>query len=130
MNIRVAHEQGRVPVTVFYVQGQLNLGSAPQLENMARAEYDSGMRDLLIDLSEATSLTSAGLRTLVVLYRLLGDSSADTSGSRQKSAHLKLLSLPPDLRQVIQIAGFDRFIEVYDDLPTAIASFGAQDYPG
>jgi len=127
MIIRVAHEQGRVPVTVFYVQGQINLGSTPQLEKMAHTEYDNGMRDLLIDLSEATSLTSAGLRTLVVLYRLLGDSSSDASGSRRKSAHLKLLNLPPDLRQVIQIAGFDRFIDIHGDLPAAVASFGAQD---
>jgi anti-anti-sigma factor len=127
MNIRVEHEQGRVPVTVFFIQGQINMGSTPQLEKMARTEYDNGMRDLLIDLSETTSLTSAGLRTLVVLYRLLEDSSSDASGSRRKSAHLKLLNLPPELRQVIQISGFDSFIEIYDDLPTAVASYGAQD---
>ena len=127
MNIRVAHEQGRVPVTVFYVQGQINMGSTPQLEQTARAEYDNGMRDLLIDFSETTSLTSAGLRTLAVLYRLLEDPSSGASGSRRKSAHLKLLNLPPDLRRVIQISGFDGFIEIYDDLPTAVASFGAQD---
>ncbi len=126
MNIRVAHEQGRVPVTVLYVQGQINLGSAPQLETTARTEYDNGMHDLLIDLSEATSLTSAGLRTLLVLYRLLEGPSSDASGSQRKSAHLKLLNLPPDLRRVIQIAGFDRFIDIHDDLPTAVASFGAQ----
>jgi anti-anti-sigma factor len=127
MNIRVAHEQGRVPVTVFYVQGQINMGSTPQLEKMARAEYDNGMRDLLIDFSETTSLTSAGLRTLAVLYRLLEDSSTDASGSRRKSAHLKLLNLPTDLRRVIQISGFDNFIEICEDLPTAVASFGTQD---
>ncbi len=125
MNIRVAHEQGRVPVTVIYVQGQINLGSTPQLEEAARAEYDNGMRDLLIDFSEATSLTSAGLRTLLVLYRLLGDASSDASGARRKSAHLKLLNLSPDLRRVLQIAGFDNFIDIYDDLPAAVASFGA-----
>ncbi len=125
MNIRVAHELGRVPVTVIYVQGQINLGSTPQLEETARTEYDNGMRDLLIDFSEATSLTSAGLRTLLVLYRLLGDASSDASGSRRKSAHLKLLNLSPDLRRVLQIAGFDNFIEIYDDLPAAVASFGA-----
>jgi hypothetical protein len=38
MNIRVTHEQGRVPVTVFTIQGQINLGSTAQLEQMARAE--------------------------------------------------------------------------------------------
>ncbi len=125
MNIRVAHEQGRVPVTVIYVQGQINLGSTPQLEETVRAEYDRGMRDLLIDCSEATSLTSAGLRTLLELYRLLEGASSNASGSRGKSAHLKLLNLSPDLRRVLQIAGFDNFINIYDDLPAAVASFGA-----
>jgi anti-anti-sigma factor len=126
MNIRVAHEQGRVPVTVFYVQGQINLGSTAQLEQLARAEFDNGMRDLLIDLSETSSLTSAGLRTLHMLYRLLDDPSPDASGARRKSLHLKLLNLSPALQRVIQIAGFDSFIEVFDDLPTAIAAFGTQ----
>ncbi len=42
-------------------------------------------------------------------------------------AHLKLLNLPPNLQQVIQISGFDTFLDIYDDLPAAIASFGAQD---
>ena len=123
MNIRIAHEQGRVPVTVFYVQGQINLSSTAQLERMARAEYDRGARHLLFDLSETTSLTSAGLRTLLALYRLLESPSSEASGSRRKSAHLKLVNLSPDLRRVLKIAGFEAFIDIYDDLPTAIASF-------
>ena len=127
MNVRIAQEQGRVPVTVFYVQGQINMGSAAQLEQMARAEYDRGMRNLLIDLSETSSLTSAGLRTLLALYRLLDDPSSGAGASRPKSSHLKLLNVPPDLQRVFQISGFDFFIDLYDDLPTAIASFGAQD---
>jgi anti-anti-sigma factor len=127
MNIRVAHEQGRVPITVFYVQGQINMGSTAQLEQLARAEYDNGMRNLLIDLSEASSLTSAGLRTLLALYRLLDDPSSGVGGSRPKSSHLKLLNVPPDLQRVFHISGFDFFIDSYNDLPTAIASFGAQE---
>ena len=127
MNIRIAHEQGRVPITVFTIQGQINLGSTTQLEQLARAEHNRGMCDLLIDLSETTSLTSAGLRTLLALYRLLENPPSDASEARQKAAHLKLLHLSPDLRRVLKIAGFDRFIDIYDDLPTAIASFGAQD---
>ena len=124
MNIRVAHEQGRVPVTVFFIQGQINLGNTAQLEQLARAAYDDGMRNLLIDLSEVTSLTSAGLRTLLALYRLLEEPSPSASGTRRKSAHLKLLNLSPDVQRVLKIAGFESFIDIYDDLPTAIASFG------
>ena len=127
MHIRVAHEEGRVPITVFYVQGQINMGSTAQLEQLARAEYDEGMRNLLIDLSEASSLTSAGLRTLLVLYRLLDAPLSGTRAAQLKSSHLKLLNVPPNLQQVIQISGLDNFIDSYGDLPTAIASFGAQD---
>ena len=127
MNIRVAHEDGHVSVTVFYVQGQINMGSTTQLEQLARAEYDEGMRDLLIDLSEASSLTSAGLRTLLMLYRLLDAPLSGKSAAQLKSSHLKLLNVPPNLQQVIQISGLDNFIASYDDLPTAIASFEAQD---
>jgi anti-sigma B factor antagonist len=123
MNIRVAHEEGRVLVTVFYVQGQINMGSTAQLEQTARAEFDKGMRDLLIDLSETTSLTSAGLRTMLILYRMLGEPSTDAGGSRLKSSHLKLLKVPPNLQRVLQISGLDLFINSYDDLPTAVSSF-------
>src|SRR5512136_927513 len=112
MNIRVEHEQGRVPITVLYVQGQINMGTTAQLEQVASAEYDSGMRNLLIDLSETTSLTSAGLRTLLWLYRLLEGSSPRTSGPRPKSSHLKLLNLLPTLLRVVEISGFDSFIEI------------------
>ncbi len=127
MNIRVAYEAGRVPVTVFYVQGQINMGSTSQLEQLARAEYDKGMRDLLIDLSAASSLTSAGLRTLLVLYRLLDAPLSGSGAAGLKSSHLKLLNVPPNLQHVIQLSGLDNFIDSYDDLPTAIASFGTQD---
>jgi anti-anti-sigma factor len=122
MNIRIAQEHGRVPVTVFYVQGQLNLGSADQLEQAARAAYDHGMRNLLLDLSETTSLTSAGLRAVHALYQLLGEPGA--GGAAPKSAHLKLLNPPPALRRVLEIAGFDSFIAILDNLPAAIQSFG------
>lgn len=123
MDIRIEQQTGRVPVTVFHVQGQINLGTADQLDKMARAEYEKGMRNLLIDLSETTSLTSGGFRTLHALYLLLDNPG--TGPSTPMSAHLKLLNPPPSMRRVIQIAGFDSFIQVCDDLPSAIASFGA-----
>ena len=123
MNIRVAQEQGRVPITVFHIQGQMNLGTAEQLEQAARAALDGGTRYLLVDLSEVSSLTSAGLRALHGLYRMLGAFSADGREAR-KSANLKLLNPLPDIRRVLQVAGFDSFIDIHDDFRTAVASFG------
>ncbi len=121
MNLRIERAQGRVPITVLHIAGQVNLGTSEQLEQTARAEYDQGMRNLLIDLSETTSLTSAGFRVLHALYLLLENPQPGTG--EIKSAHLKLLNPSPDLRRVIRIAGFDDYIEVCDDLTAAIASF-------
>ena len=130
MNINVSQEQGRVPVTVFHIQGRVNMGNAQELEQAARTAHANGMRDLLLDLSEVVSMTSAGLRAIHILYKLLDDKSADSPervagspGAISKSLHLKLLSPPPAIRRVVSIAGFDQFIEIHDTLQEALASF-------
>ncbi len=122
MELRIERAQGQVPVTVVHVQGQVNLGTADQLEQAVRAEYDKGMRNLLIDLSETTSLTSAGFRVLHALYLLLEQVNPGAAG-QAPAAHLKLLNPPPDLRRVIRIAGFDSYLPVCDDRTNALASF-------
>lgn len=124
MEIAVSQEQGRVPVSVFRVRGRVNLGTAEQLHAEARRAIESGARDLLLDLSEVDSLTSAGLRALHHIYNLLQDeSSTEQSGGVVKSPHIKLLNPPAGVRSVLRIAGFDMFLEIHDDLEAAVASF-------
>lgn len=124
MEIAISQEQGRVPVTVFQVKGRVNLGTAELLQAEARKAIESGARDLLLDLSEVDSLTSAGLRALHHIYNLLHDESpTGQSGGDVKSPHLKLLNPPAGVRSVLKIAGFDMFLEVHDDLKAAVASF-------
>ena len=124
MEIALSQEQGRVPVTIFRVKGRVNLGTAERLQAEARRAIESGARDLLLDLSEVDSLTSAGLRALHHIYNLLQDeSSTEQSGGVVKSPHLKLLNPPAGVRSVLRIAGFDMFLEIHDDLEAAVASF-------
>ena len=103
-----------------------------QLEQAAREAYQQGNRNLLIDLSEVPSITSAGLRAILVIYKLLGSErsnhvgSGTSSGSTDqpaKSAYLKLLNVSPEVRKVLRIAGFEDYLEIYDDQDEAIASF-------
>jgi anti-anti-sigma factor len=123
MNIRVSQEQGRVPVTVFRLDGRVNLGNADELERMAQQAHADGMRDLIIDLEEVTSLTSAGMRVLHSIYRLLGVDASERSTHIQKSRHLKLVNPSPYVRRVLEIAGYDLFLDIYGDLQEAVASF-------
>lgn len=132
MEITVTQEQGRVPVTVLHVQGDINATSADQFQAQARQAYDGGARDMLIDLSKVSLISSAGLRALHQVFNMLRSESPEESDEAVrkgltdgtfKSPHLKLLNPNQSVRQVLHVAGFDMFLEIHDNHKNAIASF-------
>ena len=114
--VRVSQAQGRVPVTVFQLQDRLNMGNTAELEQAAKEAYAAGGRNLVIDLSKAPSLTSAGIRTIMIIYKMLSE-------PKEKAKHLKLVSPTPYVREVLDISGLLDYIEVYDNLDEAVASY-------
>lgn len=112
--VKITNVEGRVPITVFQLQDRVNLGNFSELEQTAKDAYAAGMRDLVIDLSQTPSLTSIGIRAIVVIHRLL---SAD------KGKHLKLAGAIIPIREMLGIAGITQFIEMYDSVDEAVASF-------
>jgi len=125
MKIDVSNDMARVPVTIFRLDGMLNMGSSKALQQSAIEQQNAGMHYLLLDLGGVTSLSSAGLRAIQFIYKSLqadGDSTADRK-SGKKSPYLKLLNPSPEIHHVISIAGFDTFIEIYTDREQALVSF-------
>lgn len=125
MEIIVSKEEGRVPISVFQIRGMLNLGTSPELEGKAKQEIGSGMRYLLIDFDQVTSLSSAGLRAIQEINKMLhnANSADQIIDPSEKSPYLKLINLNPDIRRIFGIAGFDRFIEIFEDRQEAINAF-------
>jgi anti-anti-sigma factor len=126
MEIKVSQQPGRVPVTLMEVNGRINLGSAGELEQKAREAHAAGARDLILDLSGAPSVTSAGLSAILAIYKLynnVGSSAAATEVAGPKPRHLVLLNPAPEVQKVIKIAGFDRYLEIYTDRQAAVDSF-------
>ncbi|OGO65049.1 MAG: hypothetical protein A2Z45_05185 [Chloroflexi bacterium RBG_19FT_COMBO_55_16] len=126
MDIIVSQEQSRVPVTVFRIEGRINLGNADELTKMVEEAYKYGMRNLLIDMTQLDSLTSAGLRSILSILKLLGTGSGAPESEAKpigKSPHLKLLNPSTYVLMVLKTAGFDRYIETFDNLQEALASF-------
>ena len=131
MEITVSHEQARVPVTIFHVNGNLTGNTYQQFEEMARDAIKGGVQYVLIDMTDVGYISSAGLRSLQYLLSLLpkppaSGQDAEQKGAKrpiQKSPYLKLLN--PSLRvlQPLQLVGFDAFFEIYDNYQQAIASF-------
>ena len=112
--VQISKVEGRIPVTVFQLQDRVNLGNFAELEQTAKDVYDNGMRDLIIDLSQTPSLTSIGVRAIVVIHKML---------SPDRAKHLKLAGPIPPIREMLEIAGITQFIEIFDTVDEAVASF-------
>lgn len=125
----VSHPSGPVAAAVISIRERVNMGNADELEQLARREYDHGMRNLILDLKEMPSITSAGLRVLITLYKLLasgvpaGGQKAAQPRTNTLSPHLKLLSPNPDVYRILDIAGMASRLEIYQDLQSALDSF-------
>ncbi len=136
MNITVSSAQGRVPVTILHVHGDLDASSYTDLIAKGQEVYNAGARDILLDLSDLSYISSSGL---VALHRIAlivrGEKPSDPEAGwaalhaidRERDTglqqHVKLFNPQPRVDTVLQTVGFKQFFEVYTDLATAIASF-------
>jgi anti-anti-sigma factor len=131
MQITVSQEQGRIPVTVVHVSGEIDASTADEFESAALQAVDGGASALLLDLSGTRYISSAGLRALNGIFLALRDRSGESAESvgrglrdgSYRSPHLKLLNPSPEVMRVLSTAGFDMFLDSYTDLRTAVASF-------
>ena len=134
MEIKVSTESGRVPVTVLHVDGNIDSSTYEQFQSTARKLIDEGTRYILLDLSHAPFVSSAGLRALHTLFNELRSRNPEAnlsdeqmkkgiSAGTYKSPHLKLLNLSPETKTAFETSGFDMYIDTFTDRNAAIASF-------
>lgn len=128
---------GRVPITVLALEGELDASNFESLVDEVRGLYDGGTRNLLIDLGGLTFLASSGLVALHSIVRILhGEAPPDPesgwgalhsigldldSGSTQRE--VQLAGPQPAVARVLQRTGLDRLFVVHPDRASAIAAF-------
>ena len=124
--------QGRVPVTVFHLKGDLDGNTYEQFQKKAEEAFQSGTRYLLLDLSQVPFVSSAGIRGLHYAFNLsrsdsvLESDQAISKGLRDgtfKSPHLKLLNPNQNVSNLLKVTGYDMFLEVHHKLKEAVDSF-------
>ncbi len=136
MNISVSQQQGNVPVTVLKVDGQLDGQSYQDLIAKARELYDAGARDFLLDFTDLTYISSAGLVAihsiaLLVKGEELPDPESGWSAYRSMGrtsaaglqTHIKLLNPREDVRNVLDMVGFGNVFQIFTDPDEAVKSF-------
>ena len=134
MEIKVSTENGRVPITIMHVDGNIDSASYEAFTVKAEDLIKGGTRYVLVDLSHVPFVSSAGLRALHGIFNQLRTLHPDTNLSEEaikkgiaagtyKSPHLKLLNLSKEAHTAFTLSGFDMFIEAFTDKAKAIASF-------
>jgi anti-anti-sigma factor len=134
MEIKTFTENGRVPVTVMHVDGNIDSSTYEAFQARADELIQGGARYILVDLAHAKFISSAGFRAFNDLFNKLRSLNPESNLSDEdtkkgigagtyKSPHLKLANLSDDARKAFELAGFDLFIDTFKDMKTAIASF-------
>jgi anti-anti-sigma regulatory factor len=138
LNMTIDILDGRVPVTVLRLEGELDASSYEQLISRAEALYAEGARNLLLDLEKVDFVSSSGLiglhsTALIMRGETLADPeegwaafravSRDMLKSESQEAHFKLLKPQPIVRKVLDTSGFSDIMPIYEDEQTAVASF-------
>lgn len=136
MDIIVSKEKGRETIAVIKVVGQLDGQTYQQLIDTARKEFESGSKSFLLDLSELTYISSAGLVSLHTLALILqGEAlpnseegwstlkSMDRTRESGKQKNIKLLNPQDQVTSVLEMVGFSELFDVFTDKQKAIDSF-------
>jgi anti-anti-sigma factor len=136
MEITVTQNQGIVPVTILHVEGRLDGSNYELLIAQAQELYASGIRNLLLDLSKLTFLSSAGISALHRVAKLFhGTKSAELEEGwaefraidRDRDAgvqkRVKLLNPSAPIRETLDLVGFTNYFEIYADANEAVSSF-------
>jgi anti-anti-sigma regulatory factor len=132
MEIKTTSGSARVPITIIHIKGNVDSATYQAFQTKADELINSGARYILVDLAESPFISSAGLRVLHNIFNSLRSLHKDVndeelrrkmSTGAYKSPHLKVANLSSQVRDAFVISGFDTYIEVYDDIKKAIASF-------
>jgi anti-anti-sigma regulatory factor len=125
-----------LPVTILQLAGKLDASNHMQLIEEAKRNYARGVRDLLLDLSRLTYLSSLGISAIHETARLFRGlaipgketgweayNAIDLEHEKGLQKHVKLLSPQPEVAHILEIIGFKALFEIYTDLDAALASF-------
>jgi anti-anti-sigma regulatory factor len=131
MEIHVTFHQGKEPIAIMKLNGDINASNFIQVSDKAQELYLNPARNLVIDLSEVPSISSTGLAAIhkiALLYsgvpqKVEQDANPDFTHSSHARKHVKLLNPQPDVDKTLEQAGLKLFFKIFKDLESALASF-------
>lgn len=101
-------------VKIVKLRGRLSLGDpVDQLRATIEDLIAAGDHSVIVDLSEVSMVDSSGIGLLV----------KGLTSLKQRGGSFKLLSPSKFTMQSLKLVGLLNLFQIYEDLPTAVASF-------
>lgn len=136
MELTVSIQEAEEPIAIMRIKGEINASNFLEVVNKAQEFYNKPARNLIIDLSEVTSVSTTGLVALHKIALVYSgaaheiDADAPTKDRRPDFTHhsnarkfVKLLNPQPEVDKSLEKAGMKLFFKIYKDLESAIESF-------
>lgn len=109
--MKVTAEQATGAV-IAKAEGRVDSSNARAFEDALGAAFGESDLAVIVDFEALTYISSAGLRVVLLAAKTL----------QQQGRAFKVCSLAAAIRELFEISGFDRIIDVYPSRSAALAS--------
>ena len=100
-------------IMIATVQGRVDGANAQEFQKALEDAIDETDRAVVLDLENVTYISSAGLRVILMIAKVLD----------RQDAELAVCSLSDAIREIFEISGFDKIVPVRASQSDAIAGF-------
>lgn len=99
-------------IDIIEVEGSIDSKTAPDLQQSAMSII-SESNNVVLDITNVTFVSSAGLRVLLMVYRNL----------KAKNGKVVLVGVSEEIQEVMHMTGFINFFEISPTLAEGLAKF-------
>ena len=108
MEISKKKEEGML---IVCVNGRLDAVSFPDFDKEIGQLMDEGETSIIFDLNELNYISSAGLRSFLMVAKKL----------KAKSGKIALTSLQDIVKQVFEVSGFNQILPIFNSVEEALS---------
>ena len=99
---------------VVTVKGRVDSSTAPKFSAALEKITENGRYKIVVDMSGLEYMSSAGFRALL---------SSQRECKRYTRGEMVLASVPHQIKEALELAGFTELFKTFDDPVTAVGSF-------
>ncbi len=106
-------------VDILSVSGRMQAPEAVQFQERINQLFSEGRFRILLDFTNLEYISSPGLRVLIEARKR----AREWKMTDFERGDVRIVNLPPRIKEVFDLTGFTSLFQIYDDLVEAVGSF-------